>query len=509
MNIDKVGQELKEAFELYGADGDQSLEYYGLVIKDGICSSSKIYRQLSKNIDENALLDDYRNLTFFNAVIELARIYDFSVRYDENNSAYTRLVFAPYKTVLQSDELFSGLIQLCHLEKYSGYFRELTAYYRQSQFTGTSPLLKMGIELSESGEVLEAKAYFALKSYDDRYDNYGRWLIYDECRHLVDKSLELLGMNDLSDHFAEISSKMEQIQYYPVFTGINFSEDYAEMKVYYETCFPDYSFDVILNRENSLALLMLGNAGPDMVKMHAGIQSAGAFIDCVSYSVLRYNGREKDDVKLWKPYYLSLNERLIGKRILERSLFDGPVLKNTEPEQYKSVLLVNEEDEPLGFMQKMAAHTNNCMHRAFSVFLHDGNGKMLIQKRAACKYHSPSLWTNACCSHPLTSHVVAEAEVRLNEELGISGIPLKELFSFQYEADVGNGLIENEYDHVLTGICTEQPELDPSEAEDQKFIDFDELLADVDRNPECYTVWFRLIVERVIQSIRKDGSHGD
>lgn len=504
MKVSQIHHELKNAFSQYGINGDQSLEYYGLVIQDGVCSSSKIYRQLSKTCDESSIIDKHKDLPFFQNVIKLAKIYDFSVRYSDDGIAFYRLVFAPFKKVLESEELFSELIRLCHLEQYSSYFQELIAYYNHTGFTGGSPLLKMGIELSEKGDVLEAKAYFALKSYDDQYDPVGKRFCYTQCRHLVDKSLELLDMTDLSETYSDISCRLERIEYYPVFTGINFSEQYVEMKVYYETCFSDYVSDRILALENELSSLMLGQCDAELMQMNSDIQDIGAFIDCVSYSVLRYKFAAHNDVTLWKPYYLALDDRLISTRLFERPQYNEAHQLDSDLESFKSVLLVNEQDEPRGFMPKQEAHQKGILHRAFSVFLHDGNGNMLIQQRAEHKYHSPLLWTNACCSHHLTDHVVEEASVRLNEELGLYDIELKELFTFHYSADVGNSLTENELDHVLVGICTQIPKLNEAEVADQKYIPFDELLKDVKQAPEKYTVWFRLTVEDVVHKIQEE-----
>lgn len=504
MKVSQIHQELQNAFSQYGVNGDQSLEYYGLVIRDGACSSSKIYRQLSKTCDESSMIEKHKNLVFFQNVISLAKIYDFSVRYNDAGTAFYRLVFAPYKKVLASEELFAELIRLCCLERYSFYFKQLIDYYHQTGFTGGSPLSKMGIELSENGDVLEAKAYFALKSYDDRYDMVGKRFFYNQCRYLIDKSLEILNMSDLSETFAEMASQLEKSEYYPVFTGINFSEQYVEMKVYFETCLSDYVPDRILASENELSFLMLGQYDEEFMSMHSDILNTGVVLDCVSYSVLRYPSEAHCDITLWKPYYLALNDRLISKRLLERPQCDEADQMGANLESLKSVLLVSEQDEPQGFMQKQEAHQKGILHRAFSVFLHDGNGKMLIQQRSEYKYHSPLLWTNACCSHPLTDRVVEEASVRLNEELGLYDIELKEVFTFHYLANVGNGLTENELDHVLIGICTQIPKFNETEVANQKYIPFDELLRDVKHTPEKYTVWFRLTVERVIHKIQEE-----
>ena len=270
MKLKQIRQELEQVMTEYGPDGDQSLEYYGLVIQDGECRSAKLYRRASRKSDEAELIAKYQNQSFFQAVIQYAKIYDFSLRRDEAGMTYMRLVFLPFKDVLRSEERFAQLLDLCHLNCDSAYFKQLTAYYHEMEFTGLSPLLKMGVELSESGEVLEAKAYFALKSYDDIYDNLGKRHLYDSCRHLVDKSLSLLQMGDLSDSFAEIAERLERIQYYPIFTGVNFADGYVEIKVYYETCFSSYDSATILHQENALAAMMLPEAA-EMEEMHQGI----------------------------------------------------------------------------------------------------------------------------------------------------------------------------------------------------------------------------------------------
>lgn len=119
------------------------------------------------------------------------------------------------------------------------------------------------------------------------------------------------------------------------------------------------------------------------------------------------------------------------------------------------VILVNELDQETGLMEKMEAHEKGLLHRAFSVFIMNDQGDMLLQQRALDKYHSGGLWTNACCSHPLPGEAVeAAAHRRLSEEMGFD-CPLRELFQFTYRTEFDNGLIEHEYDHVWTG--TEHP----------------------------------------------------
>src|SRR5687768_1222605 len=127
------------------------------------------------------------------------------------------------------------------------------------------------------------------------------------------------------------------------------------------------------------------------------------------------------------------------------------------------VILVNERDEAIGKMEKMEAHRKALLHRAFSVFIFNSNGDMLLQQRADNKYHSAGLWTNACCSHPLPGEETASAAARrLHEELGFS-TPLRKAFTFTYRSDFENGLTEHEIDHVFTGIF--DGEVFPNESE--------------------------------------------
>jgi isopentenyl-diphosphate delta-isomerase len=161
------------------------------------------------------------------------------------------------------------------------------------------------------------------------------------------------------------------------------------------------------------------------------------------------------------------------------------------------VILVNEKDEPIGIMEKMEAHRRGLLHRAFSVFIFDSKGRMLLQQRAAEKYHGGLLWTNACCSHPYPGETVeAAAQRRLQEELGFQ-TPLQKLFAFTYKADVENGLIEYEYDHVFTGIYDGDIEPDSSEVARVVYRDMEAIKSDLEKNPEKFTAWFRLAFGRI------------
>jgi isopentenyl-diphosphate delta-isomerase len=156
------------------------------------------------------------------------------------------------------------------------------------------------------------------------------------------------------------------------------------------------------------------------------------------------------------------------------------------------VILVNEEDEVIGEIDKMEAHHKGLLHRAFSIFIFDNSGKMLIQQRAESKYHGGLLWTNACCSHPFPGEPVeAAAQRRLEQELGFI-TSLKEIFSFIYKADVENNLIEHEFDHVFAGVYEGDIIPNRSEVASFKYMTMDEIKEAVDLFPEQYTKWFIL-----------------
>ncbi|KFF01910.1 isopentenyl-diphosphate Delta-isomerase [Chryseobacterium luteum] len=159
------------------------------------------------------------------------------------------------------------------------------------------------------------------------------------------------------------------------------------------------------------------------------------------------------------------------------------------------VVLVNPEDEVLGLMDKQQAHINGVLHRAFSVFLFNSKGEMLLQKRAPGKYHSPGKWTNAVCSHPRENETYLQAAGRrIKEELGIE-TELSEKFYFIYKADVGGGLWENELDHVFVGNYEADFDLNKEEVEEVRFISMEELDKEITKNPENFTEWFKIILE--------------
>ena len=166
------------------------------------------------------------------------------------------------------------------------------------------------------------------------------------------------------------------------------------------------------------------------------------------------------------------------------------------------VILVNENDEQIGTMPKMEAHQKAVLHRAFSVFIFNDKNELLLQQRAADKYHSPLLWTNTCCSHQRVGESNIEAgKRRLFEEMGIV-CNLKEITSFIYKAPFDNGLTEHELDHILIGYYNENPVLNREEVESFKWMTIEFIKEDMIVNPTLYTEWFKIIFENYYHFIK-------
>ena len=163
----------------------------------------------------------------------------------------------------------------------------------------------------------------------------------------------------------------------------------------------------------------------------------------------------------------------------------------------EDVILVNEHDEELGTMAKMEAHIKGELHRAFSIFIFNEKKEMLLQQRAAEKYHSGGLWTNACCSHPRPKEENLDAaNRRLQEELGFS-TPLQKIFDFTYKASFDNGLIEHEFDHVFIGFYDGEIVPNPDEVKDYSYLSMDEIEASIRQMQEKYTAWFCIAFPKV------------
>ncbi len=161
----------------------------------------------------------------------------------------------------------------------------------------------------------------------------------------------------------------------------------------------------------------------------------------------------------------------------------------------EKVILVNENDEQTGLMPKLEAHEKGLLHRAFSVFILNDRNELMLQQRASQKYHSPLLWTNTCCSHQREGESNLQAGMRrLQEEMGFTA-QLRELFHFIYKAPFDNGLTEHELDHVMIGFYQGKPEINTDEVEDWKWMAMDDVKSDMEKHPERYTVWTRIIFD--------------
>ncbi|WP_107039452.1 isopentenyl-diphosphate Delta-isomerase [Brumimicrobium mesophilum] len=171
----------------------------------------------------------------------------------------------------------------------------------------------------------------------------------------------------------------------------------------------------------------------------------------------------------------------------------------------KNVVLVDETDQVLGTMEKMQAHQEGRLHRAFSVIIFNDKNEMLIHQRAKNKYHCGGMWTNACCSHPRFNEDSKDAAVRrMQEEMGFT-TDLDYVGQFIYRTEFDNGLIENELDHLFIGKFNGTPIPNPEEVEDFKYIGINELKLDIEKAPHNYTVWFKKIVENYLTELITNG----
>lgn len=165
------------------------------------------------------------------------------------------------------------------------------------------------------------------------------------------------------------------------------------------------------------------------------------------------------------------------------------------------LILVNEKDDMVGVGEKLKIHREGQLHRAFSVFILNSHGELLLQRRALSKYHSPGLWSNTCCGHPRPSeHVTLAAQQRLRAEMGLD-CRLKRVGSFIYRADVGDGLVEHELDHLLVGHSDVEPVLNVEEAIGWKWVRFETLKRELSDDPKQFTCWIRIIMETQVHQL--------
>lgn len=163
----------------------------------------------------------------------------------------------------------------------------------------------------------------------------------------------------------------------------------------------------------------------------------------------------------------------------------------------EKVILVDENDMPIGEMEKIEAHEKALLHRAFSILIFNSKNELLLQQRAHTKYHSPGLWTNTCCSHQRPGEdTLSAAHRRLQEEMGLKA-ELEPRFSFIYKAPFDNGLTEHEFDHVLVGYTDNLPVPHPDEAASYSYKTVEDIKKDITLNPESYTSWFKILINEI------------
>ena len=163
----------------------------------------------------------------------------------------------------------------------------------------------------------------------------------------------------------------------------------------------------------------------------------------------------------------------------------------------QQVVLVDENDNEIGVMEKMAAHESGSLHRAFSVFIFNSRGELLLQQRSEKKYHGALLWSNTCCSHPAPGERTEKAAIRrLKEELGFE-TPVNKIFDFVYRSPVENGLIEHEFDHVFAGEYEDVIVPDPAEVASFRYASMIEIEVELKKNPQRFSTWLFIVFPRI------------
>lgn len=167
------------------------------------------------------------------------------------------------------------------------------------------------------------------------------------------------------------------------------------------------------------------------------------------------------------------------------------------------LILVDNYDQQLGTREKLVVHQLGILHRAFSLFIFNSKGELILQQRANEKYHSAGLWSNTCCSHPKFGEELIDAVYRrLEEEMGII-CQVEFAFSFIYKAKLENGLTEHEYDHVFFGVNDDYPKPVKTEVINWKYMNLSNLKKDIKINPQQYTPWLKICLEKVTNQVLK------
>ena len=163
----------------------------------------------------------------------------------------------------------------------------------------------------------------------------------------------------------------------------------------------------------------------------------------------------------------------------------------------EEVILVDSSNRQIGTMEKMEAHIKGELHRAFSIFVFNEEGKMLLHQRTDEKYHCGGLWTNAVCSHPKPGEKQVDALKRkMDQEMGFYSV-VEKAFDFKYRAELGNGLIEHEYDEVYFAVYNGGFSPNPEEVKDYRFASIENIRSEIAENPELFTPWFKMLFERM------------
>ena len=167
------------------------------------------------------------------------------------------------------------------------------------------------------------------------------------------------------------------------------------------------------------------------------------------------------------------------------------------------IVLVDQKDNYIGELSKIEVHKKGLLHRAVSVFIFDSSNKILLQKRCETKYHSANLWSNTAWTHPrLDEEPIEAANRRLYFEMGLN-CELKHCFNFIYKVDLGNGLIEHEYDHVFIGYSDIYPSFNKNEVSEFKYMSIEDLEIDINKSPQNYTYWFKLCIPKISKFVKK------
>lgn len=165
----------------------------------------------------------------------------------------------------------------------------------------------------------------------------------------------------------------------------------------------------------------------------------------------------------------------------------------------EQLILVDEKDNQIGTMDKLSVHQKGLLHRAFSIFIFNSKDELLLQQRAAHKYHSPLLWSNTCCSHPLNNDNISDTiNRRLKDEMGLK-CNMQHAFSFIYKCVFENGLTEHEFDHVYFGRSDDLPKPNPQEVKDWKYISLKNLQKEISSNPENFSEWLKICLPEVFR----------